>query len=271
MSSKCENCGSTITGNFCGDCGKVENQQQVDSGSVTSAVKNNDVHNNRLIPNREFNNWLAVILFPIVGQILYSLVVVDDFNRYLRGTIKDSDVDVKKKKFRSTFFYITILLIPIFILVLYLIFSTVISALILNADLDDATLLNYQLLLMLLAVIVMGILPIGPTLYMHYKHGVLNQFIDIKQTLAEQGSSFDQSKIDVKRKTLPFYTMCLASGFTFLLVPIFLIVTQNATTTMIVTIVGLALGACSLVIWILSEKEWHNTMYGMLKLEYHNF
>ena len=268
MSSKCENCGSSITGNFCKECGKVENQQQGDSGSIISATQNNDVPNMGLIPDREFNNWLPVILFPIVGQILYSLVVMDDFNRYLLRRTQESEMYSEHKKFRSTFFYISVLLIPIFILVLYLIFSTVISAFILNAELDDSTLLNYQLGLMLLALMVMIILPLGPTLYLYYKHSVLNRFIDIKQTLAVQGLPFDQSRVDVKRKTLPFYALTLASGLTLLLGPIVLLVTLSLTAVIIVGTLVLGLVAGSSVIWILSEKEWHNTMYGMLKLEY---
>ena len=318
----CGNCGDHVSGNFCGGCGEaveiVKSDRHEDEnvrrnatwalGEVAEIVKSdwqmmdrdtgvneNLVQNNRthfipspeLLSHRNFGLWLQLILLiPGIGQVIYTLEVMKGFKNYLWPRLEEDstlDLDSKKVKARSRYFYATIVSLPLLAIAGHLLlqFATYLAFLAITGSDDGVNVSELSTVLYVYLFILFLILPIlivltvliAPAFYIYHKHIILSQFIDLRygQNTHHSGyPSINPSIFRVRRKPLVFFCIACASVISYVIAFFIWFSTFTFPATFIAVVVGILLWLISVVVWLVYEKKWHDTMYNLIRFEYEN-
>ena len=292
-SNFCENCGNPVSGNFCGECGKTVRTTKNERHMMESHMGMNEkVYQNnhsllgperKLVPERNFTPWLLfILLFPPFGQIIYTLEVMKDFKNYLwQRQQVDSTLDLgsKEAKARSPAFYVMILAVPLVVTALYAFLLNLslvyLVGLIDNdansfSDISRDVLMLFFILFVIVPIVISLISSIASTFYIYHKHIILSQFIDLRY-----GSNTNQSEYPVvnpsifrvRQKALIYLGISCASLVSSVIVMVVFFTTFALQAILITGFIAFLIWVTSIIIWLVYEKKWHDTMYNLIKFE----
>ena len=296
ISNFCGNCGNIISGSFCGECGNAvrvskNNQHIMDRDT---GVNENLDQNNRtqllsvpelLLQRRDFaSKLLLILLIPGIGQVIYTLEVMKDFKNYLWPRLEEDstlDLDFKKVKARPKSFYARIVSLPLLAIVVYIIFQYLNSfaffVIIGGDDGDNLSEISTALYVFLfiqfviLPILIVLTILIAPAFYIYHKHIILSQFIELRYGQNSHHSgypSINPSIFRVRMKPLVFLGIACASVISYVVAYFILFNTFALQATFIAVVIGILLWLISVVVWLVYEKMWHETMYDLIGFEY---